>query len=253
MLCNACPFAERGHKGPPLYSGGVFDLHKSLKIAAQCICIANRCPFRRALQARKVHSEQTQMVVLPKLWLHADMRKGSCLRPTAVQAGGYGRAKNLAAVLPIYLAAVLPKTLLDADMLNTLTQSLTCTPAHKPQAFQLMLGCSRPSLYRALLPQSSRCSSPTRRARSTSPAHNTPKCYRTARRHCCWFWGGVANSHSNYKIKRVEVMKYTSVPGVMNKVFRVDAYIYDEREAMGMAGAPGPQARGGPQRTASTH
>ena len=79
--------------------------------------------------AQTVHSEQTQMVVLPKLGLHADMRIGSCLRPTAVQAGGCGRAKNLAAVLPIYLAAVLPKTSLDADMLNTLTQSLACTPA----------------------------------------------------------------------------------------------------------------------------
>ena len=31
MLCNACAFAERGHKGPPLYSGDVFDLHKSLR------------------------------------------------------------------------------------------------------------------------------------------------------------------------------------------------------------------------------
>ncbi len=124
-----------------------------------------------------------------------------------MQAGGYGGAKNLAAVLPIYLAAVLPKTLLDADMLNTLTQSLTCTYAHEPHAFQLMLGCSRPSLYRALLPQSSRCSSPTRRARSTSPAHNTPNCYRIARRRCWWFWGCVGNLHRNSEIKCVEVMR----------------------------------------------
>lgn len=207
VLCNACTFAECGHKGAPLYSGGVLNctslqdsstVHLHYKQVLLLTCIAG--------WPERYTQNRHRSVVLPKLGLHADMRKGCCLRPTAVQAGGYGRAKNLAAVLPIYLAAVLPmylaavlpEALLDADMLNTLTQSLTRTPAHGPHALQLMLRCSRPSLYRALLAQSSRCSSPTRRARSTSPAPNTPMCYRGARRRCWRFWGGVAHLHSNH-------------------------------------------------------